>query len=84
MKYTEITESQVIDFSQRKQQKQEMQHNSINKEIQIVTRSLDRVLQKAVDKLISKGMEENKAKNVIIRHLSDVVMSHDLDNGFDL
>ena len=59
------------DLASRRSQKQD---NTVGN----VLVDIDQAVSAAMDHLITKGMDESAAKRAVMKHLSDLVMAHDL------
>jgi len=74
MKLTALLED-VIDLSKRREQKQkEEEAFSIDE----VLDNIDNTLELTIEYLKNQGMSELDAQRVVMEHLSDIVMGHDL------
>jgi len=74
MKLTALLED-VIDLSKRREQRQkEEEPFSIDE----VLDNIDNTLDLTIEYLKNQGMSELDARKVVMKHLSDTVMVHDL------
>ncbi len=74
MKLTNLHED-VIDLDKRRQKKQEEdQPFSIDE----VLGNIDDTLEVTIEYLKNQGMSEEDARGRVMKHLSDLVMGHDL------
>ncbi|KKL72226.1 hypothetical protein LCGC14_2087020 [marine sediment metagenome] len=74
MKLINILED-VIDLSKRREQKRKKQ--SIPAE-QLLS-DIDAAIEVTIGDLIHQGMSQDEARRFVIKHVSDVVMSYDLE-----
>lgn len=75
MKLTALLED-VIDLSKRREQKQKEEVSFSTDE---VLDNIDNTLELTIEYLKNQGMSELDARKVVMKHLSDIVMSHDLN-----
>ncbi|KKM91203.1 hypothetical protein LCGC14_1230950 [marine sediment metagenome] len=65
----------VVDLSKRREQRQkEEEAFSIDE----VLDNIDNTLELTIEYLKNQGMSELDARKVVMKHLSDIVMGHDL------
>ena len=76
MKLTALLED-VIDLSKRREQKQKEEEVSFSTDD--VLDNIDNTLELTIEYLKNQGMSELGARKVVMKHLSDIVMSHDLN-----
>lgn len=79
MKLSSVLEdADVIDFGKRKQQQQAEVHDKQNTSVEDVRSDLDHAVAGGIDFLKGQGFEDRAAETIVMSHLSDLVMAHDL------
>ena len=84
MKLTQVQEN-VDELAARRAQKQNREQNNNNaaaaKAIQDMKDDIVVSINSSIDALMASGMDEDFAMDVVMTHLSDLVMGKDLDES---
>jgi hypothetical protein len=66
------------ELAARRAKKAEEQVGPALQEIKEVITDIDHLVSSSIDRLIEKGLDEDRAKGVVFQHLSDLVIAEDI------
>ncbi len=77
MKLIDLLED-VVDLSKRRKQKQKEQIKMPTITVPELLADIDGAIDLTIGDLIHRGMSQEEATRIVIKHVSDIVIGHDL------
>lgn len=68
----------VVDLSKRREQKQKEQVKMPSVTVPELLADIDGAIELTIGDLIHRGMSQEEAARIVMKHVSDIVMGHDL------